>query len=98
MKAMKVTLVCAGGVSTSMLCEKIVEEGKKFDYEIECNAYAVLEADKHIPSSDLVLVGPQIKYMLKKLQAKYPDKTIEAIEMKDYGAMNASNIMKKYLV
>lgn len=98
MKTMKITLICAGGVSTSMLCKKIIEEGKKYEIEIDCKAHAVLKADDHIPSSDLVLVGPQIKYMVKKLQAKYPNKIIEAIDMRDYGTINAENIMKKYLV
>ena len=97
MNKLIVTLGCAGGVSTSILCAKIVAEGKKYDYEIECTAMSVLQIEDAIPQSDIVLLGPQVKYMLSDLRNKYPDKLIDVIDMRDYGSMNAENIMKKYL-
>lgn len=97
MEHLKVTLVCNGGVSTSMLCSRLVAEGAKRGYEMECKAYALADVDKHIPDSDLVLVGPQVKYAAKQLVAKFPDKKINVIEMRDYGTMNAAAILDKNL-
>ena len=94
MKKLKITLACNGGVSTSMLAKKLIEEGARKGYEIECDAHPVMGVEKYIPESDLVLVGPQVKYMVKKLKEKFPDKTIEAIDIRDYGSMNAVNILK----
>lgn len=97
MKHLKVTLACNGGVSTSMLCTRLIAEGAARGYELECKAYAVAQVEAEIPNSDLVLVGPQVKYAAKQLQEKFPDKKIEVIDMRDYGTMNAAGILDKYL-
>ncbi len=97
MEKMNIVLACCGGMSTSMLVNKIIQVGKEKGVDITCNAYAVLDVEKYIPDADLVLIGPQVKYMVKKLQDKFPDKIIEAVDMRDYGSMNAENILSKYL-
>lgn len=97
MTHLKVTLACNGGVSTSMLCNKLIDEGAKRGYELECKAYAVLQVEKEIPDSDLVLVGPQVKYAARQLKEKFPDKKIEVIDMRDYGTMNAAHILDMFL-
>ncbi|MBO4919919.1 MAG: hypothetical protein J5365_07175 [Erysipelotrichaceae bacterium] len=100
MKKLKITLACLGGVSTKALCSRIVEEGLKNDFEVECNAYSVYEVEEYISGSDVVLVGPQVKFMVKKLQEKFPEANIELIPMADYGQVNGAKIFndcfKKY--
>ncbi len=97
MEKMNIVLACSGGVSSSMLVNKLIQVGKEKGVEITCNAYAVLGVEKYIPDADLVLIGPQVKYIVKKLQNEFPDKTIEVIDIRDYGSMNAENILNKYL-
>lgn len=95
MKHLKITLICQGGVSTGMLCEKIIKEAKKQDYDVECSAHGIHEAENLIESSDLILIGPQIKFAAKNLKIKFPEANIEVIDIRDYGTMNAENILKK---
>lgn len=96
-KKMMITLVCDGDAGE--LCSKIVEEGEKHHYEIDCKAYSVddEEMDKRIKDSDLVLVSPQIKNVTEDLLVKYPDKKIVDISKKDYRKMDAENVMKMFL-
>ena len=42
MKKLKITLACAGGMSSSMLCKKIITASEKKGYAgTECEAYSV---------------------------------------------------------
>lgn len=92
MEKLKVTLACAGGMSTSMLCKKIIAAGAEKGYEVSCQAYAVDAVKKAAPDSDVVLLGPQAGFMKKKLQAQLPDMPIAVIEYSDYGMMNGVNV------
>lgn len=92
MEKIKVTLACAGGMSTSMLCKKIIEAGKKQNYEVICEAYAVDSVKKVASNSDVVLLGPQAGFLLKKLQAQLPEMPIGVINYSDYGLMNGENV------
>ena len=92
-KKLKITLACAGGVSTSILCKKIIDEGKLRGYDVECNAYAVKALEPVAPGSDVILLGPQISYEEDDVVAKYKDIPVRLIDMRDYGTMNAKKIM-----
>ena len=100
MKQIKVTLCCNGGVSTKMLVKKIVDAAQTHGFEIECDAYPVTRIAEAAPGSDIILIGPQIKFMAKELQNRYPDIPVDVIDMRDYGSMNGKKIfedaLKKY--
>ena len=83
-----------------MLCKKIIAAAKTKNFEVECDAYSATAIDEAAPGSDIILMGPQIKYMTKTLQERYPEIPVEVIPMQVYGAMNGEKIfedmMKKY--
>ncbi|MFR6099994.1 MAG: PTS sugar transporter subunit IIB [Longibaculum sp.] len=41
----------------------------------------------------MILLGPQVRYELKKIQGMYPDKPVEVINMQDYGMMNGQKVL-----
>ena len=93
MKKLKITLACAGGMSSSMLCKTIIATAEKKGYlGTECNAYAVTALQSVAPGSDVILLGPQIRYQLEDVIKKYPDIPVEVMNMKDYGMMNGEKI------
>lgn len=100
MKHLKITLCCNGGVSTKMLCKKIITAAEAKGFEVECDAYSATAIDGAAPGSDIILMGPQIKYLAKSIQERYPDIPVEVIPMQVYGAMNGAKVfedmMKKY--
>lgn len=93
MKKLKITLACAGGMSSSMLCKKIIAASEKKGYTgTECEAYSVHGLQSAAPGSDVILLGPQVGYMKDTIVKKYPDIPVEVIYMKDYGMMNGEKI------
>lgn len=95
MKKLKITLACAGGVSTSILCNKIIAECAARGYEAECKAYGASGLTREIvEGSDVILIGPQVSYMEDEVVEKFPDVPVRLMNMLDYGTMNAKNILK----
>lgn len=98
MKKLKITLVCAGGVSTGIMCKKIREAAAKKGYEdVECNAYALDKLSEAAPGSDVILLGPQISFRFDQIKGDYPEIPVELINMMDYGMMNGEKIFNGLL-
>lgn len=99
--AKKIILLCAGGMSTSMLVKKMKEfaasEGNG-DWEIA--AYPQADAKEKAADADCILLGPQIRFAKAKVQEACPGVPIDAIDMKIYGRMDgkgAIGIAKKLM-
>ena len=90
-----VVLFCAAGMSTSLLVSKMRKAAEEAGLEYEINAYPLSEAATYGPEADIILLGPQVKYKLKDTQAQFPEKTVEPINMQDYGMMNGANVIKR---
>lgn len=89
---MKVLLVCAAGMSTSLL----VNSMKKFaEPEDVIEAYPVAQLKSVVDDFDVVLVGPQIRYKLKDIK-KITDahgKPTDIIDMVVYGQRKGKEAM-----
>lgn len=90
---MKVLLVCAGGMSTSILMKKLekyaVDQGIEFEIAARgLNAYQDIVADY-----DCVLLGPQVGYRKAEVEGAC-DKPVAVISPADYGIGNCANIFK----
>lgn len=88
-----IVLICAAGMSTSLLVSKMKTAAAAEGYACEINAYALAEASSVIPTADIVLLGPQVRFNLKKLQEKYPNKIIDCIDMRMYGTMDGKGVV-----
>lgn len=89
----KITLLCALGVSTGMLVTKMKKAAQELHFDAEIAAYSVDEFDTVEQDSDMILLGPQVSYMVKGLKAKKPDLPIEAIDMLAYGMMDGKKVV-----
>ena len=87
---MKILLVCAAGMSTSLLVNRMNEAAAKEGIELHIEAHPVGEIKKYGDDSDVILLGPHVKKL-------YPDKPIEVINMQDYGMMNGEKVLKRAL-
>lgn len=92
---MRITLFCAGGLSTEMLVKKIVKAAEKKGYaDVVCTAYGLSELKEQAPGSDIILLGPQVGFQEKKVKEVIPDIPIVVINMTDYGLMNGDNVFE----
>jgi PTS system cellobiose-specific IIB component len=90
-----ITLVCAAGMSTSMLVNKMKEAAKKENLEVSIIAMSATAFETYKEQTDVLLLGPQVSYLLNKLKAEYEPKGIKVatINMTDYGMMNGTKVL-----
>ena len=91
----KIMLCCSAGMSTSLLVKKMIAEAEQRGLPVEINAFGVAEFDRQVGHYQVVLLGPQVKYMQKDLQ-KQADKygiRVEPINMMDYGMQRGDNVL-----
>ncbi len=87
----KIVLFCSAGMSTSLLVEKMRKAAKEDGFECSIDAHPISSATSH-RDVDCVLLGPQVRYELKKTKAIF-DCPVEPIDMIDYGTMNGRNVL-----
>ncbi|MBE6116490.1 MAG: PTS sugar transporter subunit IIB [Erysipelotrichaceae bacterium] len=89
----KIVLVCAQGMSTGMLMNKMRAAAEKQGYECSIEAYAVSAARTKAADADVILVGPQVRYELDNVKNMFPDKPVAVINMVDYGRLNGEGVL-----
>ncbi|MFI3236719.1 MAG: PTS sugar transporter subunit IIB [Lachnospiraceae bacterium] len=92
-----ILLICTAGMSTSMIVKKM--EAAAATRGIEAKIWAVGDAlaKDNIPNADVIMLGPQVKFLLKKTQDLAGDKPVLVIDIRDYGLMNGDAILTQAL-
>lgn len=90
----KIVLFCAAGMSTSILVKKMKEYADSIGYNCTIEAHAVAEVSKYGEGADICLLGPQVRFNLKKVQGQLPNKIVEVIDMRAYGMMDGKAIIE----
>lgn len=94
---MKICLICCAGMSTSVIVKKMQEAALKKNIDAEIWAVAEAEAKENVAKADVVLLGPQIRFALARIQALDPSKPVACIDMRLYGTMNGEQILQDAL-
>lgn len=94
-----IMLVCSAGMSTSLLVTKMQKAAEEKNEDVEIFAVSASEADINIQNKelDVVMLGPQVKFMAKQFSEKLAPKGIpmEVINMSDYGLMNGASVLDR---
>ncbi|MGL4742590.1 MAG: PTS sugar transporter subunit IIB [Sarcina sp.] len=95
----KILLVCSAGMSTSLLVSKMKISAKENGIECVINAVGEAEVDEYERDIDVVLLGPQVRFLFNKFNAKFSAKGIpvSVINTVDYGTMNGAKVLKNAL-
>lgn len=90
-----ITLLCNLGMSTSMLVDSITAAGKAKGLEIDVDALPFDKAGERLKKTQVLLLGPQVRYLLSKFQKEYDKdiKVIATINMTDYALINGEKIL-----
>ena len=94
----KIMLVCAAGMSTSLLVTKMEKAAAAMGDEVEIFALPISEGEKRVGDVDCILLGPQVRFQksaIEKLAAgrKKGPIPVEVIDMRDYGTMNGKKVL-----
>jgi len=95
----RIALFCSAGMSTSLLVTKMQKSAKAKGLDISIDAYPEATMEKELDNVDVVLIGPQIKYLLKKLKKICDEKgvPISVINTMDYGMMDGEKVLNQAL-
>ncbi len=93
---MNILLCCAAGMSTSLLVTKMEAAAKAEGFEAKIWAVSASEVNQHLDQADVLLVGPQVRYLLPQLKKKGAEKGIpvDAINPVHYGRCNGEEVLK----
>lgn len=95
---MKFLLCCSYGMSTSIMMNKMEEYARKKGIDLTVDAIPVNELQNHLEGVDLILLGPQIKYLYNRVKKIIDDKVPYAmINTEDYGMMRGDKVVEQAL-
>ncbi|MFB9770433.1 PTS sugar transporter subunit IIB [Lactiplantibacillus modestisalitolerans] len=92
-----IMLVCSAGMSTSLLVSKMQKAAEADGVDAEIFATAASDATAKLAEKkpDILMLGPQVRYMLSDFQKRASDIPVEVINMQDYGMMNGEKVLRE---
>ncbi|WP_300122619.1 PTS sugar transporter subunit IIB [uncultured Enterococcus sp.] len=84
----KIVLVCNAGMSTGILAQKIQ---KASNNTLNVEAYSEAEYLDHLDNVDLILIGPQIRFLLPQIRQSTSIR-VEPISPMKYGIMDGKGV------
>ncbi|MCM0649598.1 PTS sugar transporter subunit IIB [Clostridium swellfunianum] len=86
-------------MSTSLLVVKMNDAANKLGIEAKIIAVAEAELRHHIDETDVLLLGPQVRFLLNKYKTAYEPKgvKVDVINSIDYGMMNGEKVLNHAL-
>lgn len=96
----RIMLVCSSGSSTSLLVKKMQEAAKKKGLkDVDIFATSQADAKNHYDNLDVLLLGPQVRYLYNELKKTLAGKKLilDIINSRDYGMMNGEAVLEQAL-
>ncbi|WP_449354245.1 PTS sugar transporter subunit IIB [Virgibacillus natechei] len=93
----RILLACASGMSTSILVRRMEEAAEAKGIEAEIWAVAQDKAPTEMERADVLLIGPQMRFMKKKY-SKVADEVgipLDVIEPVAYGRADGEAVLNK---
>ncbi|SDM46788.1 MULTISPECIES: PTS sugar transporter subunit IIB [Sediminibacillus] len=94
-----ILLACSAGMSTSLLVSKMKEAAEAKGIEAEIWAVAQDKAPKEMERADVLLIGPQMRFMKKKFSktAEEVGIPLDVIDPVSYGRVDGAAVLNKAL-
>ena len=96
MKRIRILLICSAGMSTSLLVNKIIQAGKKIQINVECEAVSTDRGKEIANNWDVVMIGPQVRYLLPYFKDNV-DTPTAVIEPMHYALAKGEPVLKAAL-
>lgn len=95
----RILLACSAGMSTSLLVKKMEAAAKESG--LEAKIWAIPEGNlrDEIANCDILLLGPQVRYILPKAKelAAPHNIPVDVIDMRNYGMCNGAKVLEAAL-
>lgn len=96
---MKILLVCSAGMSTSLLVSKMRKAAEEMQITVEIDAVGESLLKNHLDDLDVVLIGPQVRYLESKIRKLVEPKGIKVdiIDSIAYGMIQGEKVLEQAL-
>lgn len=93
---MNILLCCAAGMSTSLLVTKMEAFAKEQGLDAKIWAVSADSVKNHIDQADVLLLGPQVRYLLKQMKelGELKGIPVDVINPIHYGTCNGAEVVK----
>ncbi|MGL5978555.1 MAG: PTS sugar transporter subunit IIB [Erysipelotrichaceae bacterium] len=91
-----ILLICSAGMSTSMLVTRMQKAAETRGVDAKIWAMGATEAKGHLDEADIILLGPQVRFMKAEISSK-TTKPVDVIDMSAYGMMNGEKVLEAAL-
>ncbi|MDI9218724.1 MULTISPECIES: PTS sugar transporter subunit IIB [Clostridium] len=91
-----ILLVCSAGMSTSLLVTKMKKAAEEND--VQCNIWAVSqsEAESNWEKADVILLGPQVRFIESKIKTMVKGKIpVAVIDVVTYGRVDGLAVLEQ---
>ena len=94
-----VMFVCSAGMSTSLLVEKVKKAAEDRSVALEVYAVGEAEARKDLSQADILLLGPQVRYLENSFKKSMGDSKTKlgVVDMLAYGRMDGEKVLDQIL-
>lgn len=93
----KIMLICSAGMSTSLLVTKMEKAAKESGVEAEIWAVGTAAYKNELIKADVILLGPQIRYMKDEVTKLATGRPVEVIDTRAYGMIDGAGVLKQAL-
>lgn len=95
----RIGMFCFAGMSTSVLVSRMKECADNAGIACTITAYPETEVGARAKDLDIVLIGPQIKYMRKRIEALCTPLGVKVMVVSnvDFGRMDAQHVLDEAL-
>lgn len=88
-----ILLLCTSGLSTSLLVNRVQKLATERDININVSTTGSSTYKRVADDADIILLGPQVRYMLREVQKVVPDKTVSVIDSAAFKRMNGAVVL-----
>lgn len=93
----KILLICSAGMSTSLLVTKMQKAATERGLDLDISATGSGTYKDIAQTADVLLLGPQVRFMLREVTSAVPGKPIEVIDMRAYGKIDGAAVLDQAL-
>lgn len=89
-----ILLVCASGMSTSLMVKKMKEAAEQKGYECNIEAVGAAYAKEKKGAIDVLMVGPQLRFSYEQLKKDFSEIPVILIDTIAYGKIDGKKVLE----
>lgn len=91
----RIMLICSAGMSTSLLVTKMQKAAIEKKLEVEIWAVGTSGFKKDLCKADVILLGPQVRFMKAEVVDLARGKPVDVIDIKAYGKIDGEKVLEQ---